>query len=190
MLKEKSPYEMIYKKPHTLPHLRVFGYLCFVTIVNNTDKLGSRFKKCAMMRYSNLKKGYRSYNLDRDQFIFSRDVKFFKSIFSFKDSVTKNKETSSNVFHINFFDTEYHRIFNDYERVDPSLNSNQRSQSDISHFFVPSGIINTTDVPNDNFGNDAQSSDDSFAAQDEQVTTLEDNVVFEGNLSINPNAST
>nr|GEV54637.1 ribonuclease H-like domain-containing protein [Tanacetum cinerariifolium] len=194
MLNEKSPYEKIYKKPHTLPHLRLFGYLCFVTIVNNNDKLGSRTEKCVKMRYFNFKKGYRSYNLDMDQFIFSRDVKFFKSIFPFKDSVTKNEETSSNVFHIlyhiNFFDIEYHGIPNDDERVDPSLNSDQRSQSDSSHSSVHGGIINTIDFLNDNFGNDAQSSDDSFTAQDEQVTTLEDNVVSEGNLDINPSTST
>nr|GFB24105.1 ribonuclease H-like domain-containing protein [Tanacetum cinerariifolium] len=41
MLNEKSPYEMIYKKPPTLSYLRVFGCLCFATIGNNNDKLSS-----------------------------------------------------------------------------------------------------------------------------------------------------
>ncbi|GJV14715.1 retrovirus-related pol polyprotein from transposon TNT 1-94 [Tanacetum coccineum] len=93
VLNEKSPYEMIYKKPHTLSHLRVFGCLCFATIVNNNDKLGSRSEKCVMMGYCNFKKGYRLYSLDRHQFIFSRDVKFFESIFPFKDYVTEKAGT-------------------------------------------------------------------------------------------------
>nr|GEY41472.1 ribonuclease H-like domain-containing protein [Tanacetum cinerariifolium] len=54
------------------------------------------------------------------------------------------------------------------------------SQSDSSHSFVPGGNTNTVDFPDDNPGNDAQSSDDIFVAQDEQVTTIEDNIVFQG----------
>ncbi|GJV19588.1 ribonuclease H-like domain-containing protein [Tanacetum coccineum] len=38
--------------------------------------------------------------------------------------------------------------------------------------------------------NDAQNSDDIFAAQDEQITTLEDNINSESNLVQNPNVST
>ncbi|GJU95414.1 ribonuclease H-like domain-containing protein [Tanacetum coccineum] len=53
-----------------------------------------------------------------------------------QDSVTKKVDTTSNVFqelnHINFFDNEYPEIPNDDERVDPSLNSKDSSQSDSS----------------------------------------------------------
>ncbi|GJS97878.1 ribonuclease H-like domain-containing protein [Tanacetum coccineum] len=49
VLNGKSPYEMIYKKCPTLSHLRVFGCLCFATIVNNSDKFGSRYEKCVMI---------------------------------------------------------------------------------------------------------------------------------------------
>ncbi|GJV40274.1 putative RNA-directed DNA polymerase, partial [Tanacetum coccineum] len=45
VLNGKSPYEVIYKKCHTLSHLRVFGCLCFATIVNNNDKFSSRSEK-------------------------------------------------------------------------------------------------------------------------------------------------
>ncbi|GKA48947.1 ribonuclease H-like domain-containing protein [Tanacetum coccineum] len=76
---------------------------------------------------------------------------------------------------------------NDDERVDPSLNSEQKSHSDSSHSFVPCGDVNTTYFLSNNFENDADSSDDIFAAQDEQITTIEDNIMFEGNLDQNPN---
>ncbi|GKB76086.1 hypothetical protein Tco_0942981 [Tanacetum coccineum] len=91
----------------------------------------------------------------------------------FKDSVTKKIDITSNDFqdlnHINYFDIEYPEITNDDERVDRSLNSDQRSQSDSSHFSMHVGHVNTTDFLNDNSGNDAQSSDNIFAAQDEQL---------------------
>ncbi|GJV94476.1 hypothetical protein Tco_1546053 [Tanacetum coccineum] len=121
-----------------------------------------------MMGYLKFKKGYRLYSLDRHQFVFSRDVKFFESIFPFKDSFTEKADTTSNVFqnlnHLNFFDNEYPKITNDDERVDTSLNSDYRSQSDNSHFFVSGEGVNTDDFPSGNDGNDAHSSDDTFTA--------------------------
>ncbi|GKC11484.1 putative RNA-directed DNA polymerase, partial [Tanacetum coccineum] len=62
MLNGKSLYEMIYKKCPTLSHLRVFGCLCFATIVNNNEKFSSRSEKCVMIGYSNFKKGYSNNN--------------------------------------------------------------------------------------------------------------------------------
>ncbi|GJU42877.1 ribonuclease H-like domain-containing protein, partial [Tanacetum coccineum] len=59
---------------------------------------------------------------------------------------------------------------NDDERVDPNLNSNYRSQSDSSHSSVSGGDVDTADFPSNNSGNDADSSDDIFAAHDEQGT--------------------
>ncbi|GJY89782.1 putative RNA-directed DNA polymerase [Tanacetum coccineum] len=175
VLNGKSPYEMIYKKCPTLSHLRVFGCLCFATIVNNNDKFSSRSEKCVMIGYSNFKKGYRLYSLDKHQFIFSRDVKFFENIFPFKDSEV-GKNDSTNVFqdvnHINFFDIEYPEIPNDDERVANDLN---KGKSDSSSSSVSGSNINTADFLVDS-GNDADSSNDFVATQNEEVATLEENI--------------
>ncbi|GJZ96861.1 ribonuclease H-like domain-containing protein [Tanacetum coccineum] len=130
VLNGKSPYEMIYKKHPSLSHLRVFGCLCFATIVNINDKFGSRFEKSVMIG-----------------------------------------------------------IPYDDERVDPNLNSESKSQSDSSHSSVSGRDVNTADFLN-NSGNDVDSSQDIFATQNEKVTTLEDNIFFEGNLDQNPRTST
>ncbi|GJU94341.1 ribonuclease H-like domain-containing protein, partial [Tanacetum coccineum] len=55
------------------------------------------------------------------------------------------------------------------ERVDPSLDSDYKSQSDSSHSSVPGEGVNIDDFPSGNNENDAQSSDDTFAAQNEQL---------------------
>ncbi|GJR87878.1 ribonuclease H-like domain-containing protein [Tanacetum coccineum] len=178
VLNGKSPYEMIYKKCPTLSHLRVFGCLCFATIVNNNDKFSSRSEKCVMIGYSNFKKGYRLYSLDKHQFIFLRDVKFFENIFPFKDSEVEKNE-SANVFqdvnHINFFDIEYSKIPNDDERVANDLNN---GKSDSNSSSMSGSNINTADFPVDS-GNDADSSDDLVSTQNEEVATLEEHVFSE-----------
>ncbi|GJU68936.1 ribonuclease H-like domain-containing protein [Tanacetum coccineum] len=46
VLKGKSPYELVFNKKHCLNHLRVFGCLCFATILNSHDKFNSRAEKC------------------------------------------------------------------------------------------------------------------------------------------------
>ena len=63
VLKGKSPYELIYNEKPVLDHLRVFGCLCFATILNDSDKMSSRSEKCVMIGYSNVKKGYKLYSL-------------------------------------------------------------------------------------------------------------------------------
>nr|GEW69528.1 ribonuclease H-like domain-containing protein [Tanacetum cinerariifolium] len=191
MLNGKSPYEMIYKKPPTLSYLRVFGCLCFATIINNHDKFCSRSEKCVMIGYSNYKRGYRLYSLDRHQFIFSRDGKLFESVFPSKDTSSKEVNTL-NVFqdinHIHFFDIEYPEMPNDDERVYLNLNSDNKSKNYSSHSSVSVNDVNTADFPDDS-ENDVNSSEDVFAIQHEKVTTLGDNIIFEGNLDQNPNTS-
>nr|GEV29916.1 ribonuclease H-like domain-containing protein [Tanacetum cinerariifolium] len=61
------------------------------------------------------------------------------------------------VNHINFFDTEYFKIPNDDERVDPKLNSdNNKSESASSSSSESGGVYVTADFPV-NTGNDADS---------------------------------
>ncbi|GKA10245.1 putative RNA-directed DNA polymerase [Tanacetum coccineum] len=148
MLNGKSSYEMIYNKCPTLSHLRVFGCLCFATIVNNNDKFGSRSEKCVMIGYSSVKK----------------DIVKFDTANVFQD-----------INHINFFDVEYPEIPNNDERVDPNLNSDLKSQSDSNSSSESGNSVNTADFPVNNSGNDDDSSDNIVATQNEEVATLEEN---------------
>ncbi|GJW06529.1 ribonuclease H-like domain-containing protein [Tanacetum coccineum] len=151
VLNRKSPFEMIYNTKPNLSKLRVFGCLCFATVLNNHDKLGSRSEKCVMMGYSSVKKGYRLYSLDKHQFIYSRDVKFFETVFPFKDSDLNSSVSGSNVFqdinHLNFFDLDYPEIPSDENSDDPSLNSDSVDHSDSSHSSVSMLILVITFMP-------------------------------------------
>ncbi|GJZ28177.1 ribonuclease H-like domain-containing protein [Tanacetum coccineum] len=79
------------------------------------------------------------------------------------------------VNHINFFDLEYHEIPNDDERVDHKLNSDNKSQSASSSSFESGRNSFIADF-SVNSKNDADSSDNVFATQDERVTTLKENI--------------
>nr|GEV43230.1 hypothetical protein [Tanacetum cinerariifolium] len=191
VLNGKSPFEMIYKTKPNLFILRVFGCSCFATVLNNHDKLGSRSEKCVMMGYSNAKKGYRLYSLDKHQFIYSRDVRFFETVFPFKDSSLKTSESVAIVFqdvnHLNFFYLDYHGMPNDEESVDPSPNGSSRTNSDSGHSPVLGETVETDDIPDT--GIDVDISNHPHETQDEKVTTLEENMLSEGNVDVNPSSS-
>ncbi|GJR60067.1 ribonuclease H-like domain-containing protein [Tanacetum coccineum] len=89
------------------------------------------------------------------------------------------------VNHINFFDIEYPEIPNDDERVTNDLN---KGNSDSSSSSMSGNNINTADFLVD-YGNDADSSNDFVATQNEEVATLEENILSEGNLDQNPSSS-
>ncbi|GJT19911.1 ribonuclease H-like domain-containing protein [Tanacetum coccineum] len=93
------------------------------------------------------------------------------------NKIGKNVQINmADVNHINFFDVEYPEMPNDDERVDTNLNNDQKSQSDSSNSSVSGSDVNTADFPVVNPGNDAYSSDDIVATQNEEVATLEENI--------------
>ncbi|XP_076885827.1 uncharacterized protein LOC143535475 [Bidens hawaiensis] len=106
ILNGRSPYELVYGFKPVLSHLRMFGCLYFSTILNNINKFSSHAKKCVFLGYSNQNKGYKLWSLDTKQIIFSRDVKFYESIFPFVDNnVLKEVDTVNlDVNNLNFFD--------------------------------------------------------------------------------------
>ncbi|GJS95733.1 putative RNA-directed DNA polymerase [Tanacetum coccineum] len=191
VLNGKSPFELIYNTKPNLSNLRVFGCLCFATVLNNHDKLGSRSEKCVMMGYSSVKKGYRLYSLDKHQFIFSRDVKFFETVFPFKDSVPKVSKSDidvcQDVNHLNFFDLDYPEIPCDDNEIDPSLNNDSSNHSDSSHSHVSGENDDIIDIPDS--GVETDNNGHNHATHDEQVTTLEENTSSEGNEDVNPMTS-
>ncbi|GJQ93956.1 putative RNA-directed DNA polymerase [Tanacetum coccineum] len=105
VLAGKSPYELVYNSEPSLLHLRTFGCLCFSTVLNETDKFASKSEKCVFVGYAFDKKGYKLFSLDNKKFLFSRDVKFYETVFPFKNkSFTKDFVFEKNgINDLNFF---------------------------------------------------------------------------------------
>ncbi|GJS46587.1 ribonuclease H-like domain-containing protein [Tanacetum coccineum] len=110
VLAGKSPFCLVYGLEPLLSQLKVFGCLCYATVLNNANKFSSRAEKCVLIGYSFVKKGYKLFSLENKNVIFSRDVKFYETIFplkmknNFKDNFDLGVTNKLN--HENFFDSD------------------------------------------------------------------------------------
>ncbi|GJX78233.1 ribonuclease H-like domain-containing protein [Tanacetum coccineum] len=144
VLSRKSPYEMIFKNEPNLSHLKVFGCLCFSTVLNNNDKFSSR------------------------------DVKFYETVFPFKNT-SENKDYEleiNNLNGLNFFNCDLEEDLssepNDDRRDSKSKNSKGTDQ-------LSQGGIEKSDTANkDEVGHldDGKSEEE---ACDNESAILEDN---------------
>lgn len=83
LLSNKTPFEVLYNRPPSFEHLRVFGCLSYATVVHPTHKFEPRAHRCVFVGYPTGHKGYKLYNLDTKHFLTSRDVKFHETSFPF-----------------------------------------------------------------------------------------------------------
>ncbi|GKA51863.1 ribonuclease H-like domain-containing protein, partial [Tanacetum coccineum] len=181
VLSGKSPYEMIFKTEPKLSQLKTFGCLCFSTVLNNSDKFSSRSEKCVFVGYSFDKKRYKLFSLDSKKMLFSREVKFYKTVFPFKNK-SENKDyefESQGVNNLNFFDKwpEENELDEPYdeERVRRSEKSNGNDPSSLG------GTENTVNTKKDECGHPGKK---VAAASDEEVDAIleENSDIYESSV--------
>jgi len=94
-LSGKSPCEILFSKPPSYSHLRVFGCLCYVHDKNRSnDKFAPQSKTCVFIGYPMGKKGYKVCDMESHKIFTSRDVVFYENIFPFQ---SHNPSKESNV---------------------------------------------------------------------------------------------
>ncbi|CAN1833819.1 Retrovirus-related Pol polyprotein from transposon TNT 1-94 [Linum perenne] len=96
VLKNKTPFEILYHKPPALEDLKVFGSLCFATTITaQRTKFDSRARKGIFIGYTPGIKGYKIYDLITHSTFVSRDVIFYESVFPFYDLSQHDSADSS-----------------------------------------------------------------------------------------------
>ncbi|GJQ89693.1 putative RNA-directed DNA polymerase [Tanacetum coccineum] len=167
VLNGKSPFELVYRVKPNLSHLRSFGCLCYSTVLNNSDKFSSRSEKCVLIGFSSTKKAYKVYGLDSKVVFYSRDLKFYETIYPYK----MNKSFQNIVFDSSNNKVDTLNFFNDNQT--PSPNDEGR------------GLNNS--APNE--GGDAHP--DHSDGQDEgDAASMGDNSYSEGNVPSSSNVDT
>ncbi|PKH48991.1 hypothetical protein CRG98_050339, partial [Punica granatum] len=84
VLSGKSPYEILFGKPPSYNHLRIFGSSCYALHKpKSKDKFADRSRRCIFIGYPNGKKGWKLYDLDTEEVFVSRDVVFYEDSFPF-----------------------------------------------------------------------------------------------------------
>lgn len=95
ILDGKTPYELVHGTSPSYDHLRVFGSLCYAHNQDRKgDKFDSRSRKCIFVGYPYGQRGWKLYDLEREVFFVSRDVKFVETEFPFEESINNPSPTS------------------------------------------------------------------------------------------------
>ncbi|GJY26343.1 putative RNA-directed DNA polymerase [Tanacetum coccineum] len=134
VLNGKSPFELVYRVKPNLSHLRSFGCLCYSTVLNNSDKFSSRSEKCVLIGFSSTKKAYKVYGLDSKVVFYSRDLKFYETIYPYK----MNKSFQNIVFDSSNNKVDTLNFFNDNQTPSPNdegrgLNNSAPNEGDNSY---------------------------------------------------------
>nr|GEX28708.1 ribonuclease H-like domain-containing protein [Tanacetum cinerariifolium] len=107
VLNGKSHFSLVYNKEPNLSYLRSFGCLCYAALIKGSDKFSEKSEKCVLISYASDKKAYKLFSLENRNVLYSRDVKFYETIFPYRMSVqldVEQNKTESEVTNLNFFD--------------------------------------------------------------------------------------
>lgn len=93
VLKDRSPYEVLFGTKPVYGTFRVFGSLCYVHRRDiDKDKYGARSRKCVFVGYLFGKKAWRVFDMENNDFLVSRDISFVEEVFSFAQKKEKCME--------------------------------------------------------------------------------------------------
>lgn len=86
VLQGKYPYELLFQRAPRVDHLRVFGCLCYASVLPKGDKFQEKARRTVFIGYSDTQKSYKLNELSTGIIFVSRDVTFRENTFPFKTS--------------------------------------------------------------------------------------------------------
>nr|GEU78655.1 ribonuclease H-like domain-containing protein [Tanacetum cinerariifolium] len=166
VLNEKSPFSLVYNKEPNLSHLRSFSCLCYAALIKGSDKFSEKSKKCVLIGYASDKKAYKLFSLENKNVLYSRDVKFYETIFPYKMSVQ--------------LDVEQDETNPNDDEEGSSCRDGRVYQSGPSHSLDQPKV--NEQIPTLGFGSDLQGSGNDGLVT---ATPIDENTSSEGNVGFN-----
>ena len=98
LLHNKSPYEQLYTHPCDISNLRVFGCLCYISILqSHRQKLDHRAHPCIFIGFKPNTKGYLVYDLHSHSINTSRNVVFYEDHFLIFPDTSPSSSSSTSI---------------------------------------------------------------------------------------------
>ena len=95
LLKNKTPYELLFHCKPAYAHMQIFGSFCFAsTLLHGRKKYDPRSRKCVFLGYIFGVKGYKLLDMDTRIVFISRSVLFHENIFHFHSFSSKSTTDS------------------------------------------------------------------------------------------------
>ncbi|GKA48229.1 ribonuclease H-like domain-containing protein [Tanacetum coccineum] len=101
-----SPCEVVSREGYRyfLTVVDDFSRAVWVYLLKTKDEVFDMSKKYVLISYASDKKAYKLFSLENRNILYSRDVKFYETVYSYKMSNNESVNESENVSTLNFFD--------------------------------------------------------------------------------------
>ncbi|KAJ0457905.1 putative RNA-directed DNA polymerase [Helianthus annuus] len=171
VIKNKTPYELVWNQRPKYNHLKVFGCLAYYKN-NNTkgDKFEARGRPGVFLGYLGGTNGYKVYDMESKKIVISRDVLFCENYFPFK--ITNGNEASNDndepirlLSGLNYNMPTQSQIVEDNQGKEHNVTESSQAQEDNFEPTTPSDsdsqVIATSPTNEPNIVDPSRSSDTS-----------------------------
>lgn len=129
LLNGKTPYEILFGKHPNYSIFRTFGCLCYAHVHRrDKDKFGDRSRKCIFVGYPFGQKGWRVYDIEREEYFVSCDVVFSEHVFPYGE-----EETSFSIVPV----ARHEQVVVDDEFIDERVESTTARESNVENESDP-----------------------------------------------------
>ncbi|CAA7037263.1 unnamed protein product [Microthlaspi erraticum] len=108
LLNGKTPFEILHGVAPSYTTLKVFGSLCHArNILRDKDKFGERSRRCVFMGYPFGQKGWRVWDIEKQEFFCVKGCVFEETVFPFASVIKQNDDMPRQQQQVSIHDDDF-----------------------------------------------------------------------------------